>query len=575
MIHRIGLLWSKILNSSIKDKNVSEEIKIIYVYRYLSWALTSFVYLTGRPYSIIFFKLGVIVSLLISSKIITDLYIKYKGNKGMLRKLVLIETLGITLLLLPTGGLVSPFIWYALNPTLVAASYLPAYFYWMNLVFYLLTGSTMSYVLFNPNNNSIVVMFMNNSNLTLVFILITLAVQLLANLTKKLYIQTKALHLSNFQKQESIEHIMSLYQIIEALNNHSTKNKLFETLAIYTGKLTKSDLSFFWLPNTKEEGAMIKTSKDLNQIELQEIQAELEQLGLKENRLQVLQEIRIVNKDFVAIPILSPTTYFGIIAVEKKSYANTDEIEQRTRLLEFLAGLSAVTLERFNLEDIEDHLIVMEEQNRIANEIHDSVSQRLFSISYAIHGILGRLKTISSEELKEYLIEVNESSNLSMQELRNSIYRLSSKKKGEKSLKVTLKAFLDSISKLHNIIIDFEVQGDESLLPLPLKKGITRIIREGCGNAIRHGKCQQIYLDIEIHREFISLSIIDDGKGFILNKEVAENQKGLGISNIKNLVHSFNGNIEINSEIGKGTEIHIMLLLGEGFSNVQQGGFAI
>jgi len=44
----------------------------------------------------------------------------------------------------------------------------------------------------------------------------------------------------------------------------------------------------------------------------------------------------------------------------------------------------------------------MEEQNRIANEIHDSVSQRLFSISYGIHGVLGRWNDISKEELKDY-----------------------------------------------------------------------------------------------------------------------------------------------------------------------------
>lgn len=193
MMHRIKTLFYQVLNNSIKEKIVSDETSIIYAYRYLSLALTSFVYIAGKPYSIIFFKLGVIVSLFISSKIITDLYIKYKENKVVLKTLVLVETLGITLLLLPTGGLKSPFIWYALNPTLVAACYLHTCFCWINLAFYLFIGLIMSYTLFNSNNIGILEMIIDNSNIVLVFILITLAVQLLAGLTQKLYTQTKVL----------------------------------------------------------------------------------------------------------------------------------------------------------------------------------------------------------------------------------------------------------------------------------------------------------------------------------------------------------------------------------------------
>lgn len=575
MIHKIKTLYNRIINKSIKNKDISDEAKIIYAYRYISWALTSIVYLTGKPYSVLFFKLGVILSLLIFSKVIADLYIKLYENKTMIRTLVLIETLGITLLLFPTGGLDSPFIWYALNPTLVAASYLPAYFCWMNLVFYLLAGSAVSYILFNPESKPIAAMFADNSNLILVFALITLVVQLLSNLTKKLYIQTKALQLSNAQKQESMEHVMSLYQVMEALNNHSTKEKLFETLAVYTSNLTKSELCFFWLPNSNEDGDMIETSDDLNEKEVEEILVDLHKLNIDGNKLNEVQEIRIDNRFFLAMPIVSPNTYYGLVAIQRANHLKSDEANQNIKLLEFMAELSAVTLERFNIEDMEDHLLVMEEQNRIANEMHDSVSQRLFSISYAIHGLLGRWNNISSEELKGILSEVKHSSNLAMQELRNCIYRLSSKKKGEKFLQTTLRTYLDSISKLHNIIINFDFDGDETILALTHKKGLTRIIREACGNAIRHGKCHEIYLKIETNREFINLTIIDDGEGFTPNNEGVGKHRGLGISNMRNLVNFFYGNIEIDSEVGKGTKIDIMIPLEEGTSNTHQGGFAI
>ncbi len=565
---------SSILGISFKNSQNLDETKIIYVYRYLSWGLTSAVYLTGKPYSLIYFKLGVIISLFITSKIITDLYIKYRKEIKILRLLVLVEILGIAVLLLPTGGLNSPFIWYALNPTIVAASYLPIYFCWMNLVFYLLSGTVMTYILFNSTNLTMVKIFTNNINLVLVFILITLAVQLLASLAKKILQINNALTLSNIQKEESMEHIMSLYQVIEALNNHCNKDKLFKVLSEYTAKLTKSELSFFWL--FEKDKRKLKISRDLSIEDKNTIILELEKLNIRDFESKKIKEIRLSHKEFLIIPILSTTTYFGIIAIQKNSRLSTDELNQYTKLLEFLAELSAVTLERFSLEDMEDHLLVIEEQNRIANEMHDTVSQRLFSISYAIHGVLGRWEDMSKDQLKEYLKEIQESSNLTMQELRNSIYKLSSKKKGEKSLQISLKGFLDNLSKLHNIIIHFDVKGDEGWLSLELNKALTRIVREACSNAVRHGECRKIHLDLVIQKKFLSLSIVDDGKGFLNHNNDISNQKGLGISNIKNLVYGFNGTIKVISELNRGTEIQIMIP-NEGVIGVQhqEGGIAI
>lgn len=563
------LLFRQIMNDSIKDKFKYEDIKIIYIYRYLSWTLTSLAYIMGGSFSNIIFKIIVIISLLISSKVITGLYIKFKENMHILISLVLVETIGITFLLLPTGGLNSPFIWYALNPTLVSASYLPIYFCWVNLMFYLLVGTVMSYYLFNPNSMDLVWMFAANSNLILVFTLITLAVQLLSEVAKKLYTYTEMLeeqkrkmsqintelYLSNAEKEESIDHIMSLYQMIEALNNNCSKEKLAKVLADYTAKLTKSDLSYFWLFNSQQGQDIIKSNKELNEVG-EENKLVIKNLGAI--KLQEPQEISIAGKKYLVRPILSPTSYFGLVAIGVDDSVNQKQNKQTNKLLQFIAELSAVTLERFHLEDIEGRLLILEEQNRIANEIHDGVSQRLFSISYAIHGILGRWDSISNNELKKLLIEIRESSNSSMQELRNSIYKLSSKKRGENSLHLTLRSFLDSIAKLNCISINFETKGDEELVDLPLKKAITRIISEACGNAIRHGQCKHIRINIEFINKRINISIMDDGAGFSNKKDELESH-GLGLLNMSNLVNSFGGNIEIITETNRGTEINIII----------------
>ncbi|MDF2538652.1 MAG: hypothetical protein K0S76_1673 [Herbinix sp.] len=314
MILKIKYVFNSLMNKHFKNETITDVVKIIYAYRILSCALTSFAYIVGRPHMYVLFKLGVSISLFILTSIITDYYIKYKEFKGKLKTLLLIETLGLVFLLLPTGGLNSPFIWYSLNPILVAACYLPAYFSWMNLIFYLTSGTIISYCFFNPEDLEVITIFTDNSKLVLIFSLITLAVQLLSGLTKKLYIQTKALELSNRQKQESMNYIMSLYQILEALNNHNTKDKLFEALADYTAKLTKSELCFYWLPGEQSEDGILKVNKGITTSEQKAIQESIPYLNLDTDDLQI-QIIHLINKDFMVIPILAPSTPAGLIGI--------------------------------------------------------------------------------------------------------------------------------------------------------------------------------------------------------------------------------------------------------------------
>lgn len=559
----------------LKNKINTDDAKIIYAYRYFSWALTSFVYLIGKPNSLFIFKLGVILSLLISSAIFTDIYMKFKDNTKILKILLLSESLGITFLLLPTDGLASPFIWYALNPTLVAANYLPAYFCWINLGFFLLAGSIMTYFIFNPNHISLLSIFAENYNLTLAFVLITLVVQLLANLTNKLSHQSNALKISNEQRQESMDNIMSLYHIMEAVSNHITKDKLFDTLANYTSRLMNSELCIYWLPPSNDNDEIIQTNESYKSMELNEILAELKNKNLHQINRKEVNQLILGKNFFLTIPLFITTNTCGLILTQIHENLNKDELDQKIKLLEFLSGLCSVTLERFHIEEIEHQLLVNEEQNRIANEIHDSVSQRLFSITYGIHGLLRGWSNIPKKELQNYLLDIHESSKLAMEELRNSIYKLSSKKKGEQSLNITLKTFLNSIAMLHHIKINLNISGDEFKLPLSLKQVINRVVREACSNAIRHGNCDTINLNLLICSDYIAISILDDGRGFHFDNESPEFKVGLGLSNMRSLVSSYNGTMDLCSNIGSGTHIQFRIPLKNEYSNGSKERIAI
>jgi signal transduction histidine kinase len=91
-----------------------------------------------------------------------------------------------------------------------------------------------------------------------------------------------------------------------------------------------------------------------------------------------------------------------------------------------------------------------------------------------------------------------------------------------------------------------------------MKQAMSRIIREGCGNAVFHGRCSELELRIIVDPEFCELTIQDNGKGFDTEAVLREGEnKGLGLHNMQMLAQSFNGAFCLRSEPGKGTTIQI------------------
>ena len=528
------------------ESNEMEIVNVIYVYRYLSWLATSLFYLIEGPSAPVFYKISVIGLLFMAAKIIMTLYVTHIQNKQKLQLLILAEAFGITLLLIPTGGLNSPFIWYALNPVLVAASYLSVYFCWFSLIFYLTISSYISMLFFKPINTFSVIVH-EKSYLILVFVLITLMVQLLAAFTKKLRNAYK-------KQQESMDHIMSLYQTVETLSTGESLETFFIIVTDYAAKLFKTDSVFLgYAPAGSEQISIIfnKKAEETLQAELEgKLHWLMERLG-KEQRCIV----SIGGQRYLTTLVKSSASMYGVLGIKTKA---DDFSMPFVKQLDFLSELSAIVLERFSLEQAADKLLIVEERNRIANEIHDSVSQRLFSMSYALHALKKKCETMDRNEMVKHFEMLANSSNSALQELRNSIYSLSTKRDGKKVFFQTIEAYLNNLAELNDIYIDYRLQGEERYISTGLKKAIYRIVCEATGNAVRHGKSNNIQVRLLIEQTQVRLQVIDNGSGFNIKRI---EHSGLGMGNIKHLVNAYNGQISMDSDINQGTEIKVLIPL--------------
>ncbi|WP_044339890.1 sensor histidine kinase [Rossellomorea aquimaris] len=548
-----------LFQSTLKYKDITN------IYRFLSWFLTSLFFLLNSPSHFNVFKFTVVSLLFLSSLLIVWLYEKVRHIKWRIIVLLLVEMIGISLLLIPTGALDSPFLWYALNPVLLAASVLPATYSWLILMFYLGSTSVTSYIITGASMQFEVIG--QHSPLLLVFILTTLAVQLLSAAKKELAIKNRQLEkqrrdlestnqkleVSIRQNQESIEHIMSLYQITEGITSKNSRENVGKTFSEYARLLSKSPLAFFWMSNDqgdKENIYFSRKGKGL-EVKIKEMNVNIKKSWIESGFHHTPAKMHLSGKTFLVTTVTSTTRKFGVIGVE---LAKSIDEQMLSKQLIFLADLSSIVLERIAYEDINHKMILLEEQNRIANEIHDSVSQRLFSIVYGIHS-LKRLTV--DDNLLGQLSVIEECSREAASELRECIYKLSSRKNSEKTFVDHLETYLTQLSKLNEKTINLVTSGDAEKIPFIEKQRILRLVKESVGNAIRHGNATELVVRLSVFQDHSMLEIEDDGSGFDLRKPGLK--RGLGLQNMCDLAELSKGSFKIHSQIGKGTKINIKL----------------
>lgn len=527
-------------------KNPSSNLNLLFLYRYISLILTSFFYLVGPQPSFVF-KAGVVAALGVAAWILTDLQRRYLEHTKIVKMIVLIETLGVTLLLIPTGGISSPFIWYALNPVLVAAILLTPRFSWMTLTFYLATATA---TFIANRNDSIIVVLEDQSYFYLVCILITLLASLFSRLTKALLQVNGKLANTNEKYQETLEHIMSLYHMLENFSSHKSPKKLTDAMTMTLMKCLQKDTAFFWITDHAFQKSYISNETTNRNLEM-DLTKDWDHLRKQKDAFT-----HTYHNEQYWMKVIRTTKYIGVIGVNVTSNTEIQNTFILNRTFEFLVELSEMMLERIHMDHMMDQLTISEEQNRIANEMHDSVSQRLFGIVYSLHSLRVKSQNITTSELEQEFEFLSQTANTTMKELRASIYRLSTVKKGEEPFLVLIENYLVEYAKLNDIRIAYDITGNESSISANTKNGLYRIICEACGNAVRHGRCTLIEVTLALEEERAYLVIKDNGIG-IQTKTRSMKEQGIGLSNMQNIVHSLGGTFEIGTPYKMGTTIQI------------------
>jgi signal transduction histidine kinase len=257
--------------------------------------------------------------------------------------------------------------------------------------------------------------------------------------------------------------------------------------------------------------------------------------------------------DFIGIPIKDGRDVLGIIFAACKCLPGgfTERDEQ---LLGLFASHAAIALTNARLYERGRELSVLEERARLARELHDAVSQKLFSI---------RVKARAAEVLvprdpERAVAEMESVAELGGQahaELRAVIDGLAPPDLAAGGLAGSLRSYAVLAGRTHGVQVKFDAAADLPALGADREAAVYRVAQEALHNALRHSGASVICMSLCVRRHRVILEVADRGQGFAQ----ASPSGGLGLASMRERAAAAGGTLTVRSAPGAGTQVRLEL----------------
>jgi len=252
----------------------------------------------------------------------------------------------------------------------------------------------------------------------------------------------------------------------------------------------------------------------------------------------------------LAVPLrIKDETYGGLMLyyIEPRKFSD-EEIE----LAVMFGDQAVLAIENAGLRARAERTAIAAERNRIARDLHDSVTQTLFSATL-IAEVLPKLVERNGSEGMRRLEELRQLTRGALAEMRTLLLELRPATLIEVSIEELLRQLTEAARGRARIPIDLQVQVTEPLPP-DAKVAFYYIAQEALNNVSKHARAASAYVTLASHAAGAVLSILDDGQGFDVTQVTPEH---LGLAIMRERSESINGELAIDSTPGEGTEITI------------------
>ena len=256
------------------------------------------------------------------------------------------------------------------------------------------------------------------------------------------------------------------------------------------------------------------------------------------------------SRSWIGIPLILRSRVTGLLSLthEEPGYYT----ETHARLAQAITNQVAIAIENARLYEQAQDLATLEERNRIARELHDSVTQLLYGISLYSTAASRSVSKDNMDRVRRNLVEIKDNALQALQEMRLLILELDPPLLQKYGLVAALKASLESIESRAGLETVLKTDGI-TRLPSAIEPDLYRIAMEALNNLVRYARAKKVMVDLQVVSDWIILDIRDNGVGFEL--EFVENSGGMGIHNMKQRAQRLGGRLDILSTPGTGTHI--------------------
>ena len=241
-------------------------------------------------------------------------------------------------------------------------------------------------------------------------------------------------------------------------------------------------------------------------------------------------------------------------AVEEELNNYKKHLEElvRDRTAELLQANLKLQEETTERKRAREEAAVMEERSRLARELHDSVSQSLYSLTLFAETGRQLVEKGDLENLRICFSEIVSSSQVILKEMRLLMFDLRPAALEEEGLMGALQKRLDSVEQRSGVKSELHVDG-EVKLTRELEEGLYRIAQEALNNSLKYSSAKKVMIHITFKDETVEMIVSDDGVGF--DSESILIKGGIGLTNMKERAAKLGGSLAVSSTPGKGTKI--------------------
>ena len=252
------------------------------------------------------------------------------------------------------------------------------------------------------------------------------------------------------------------------------------------------------------------------------------------------------------VPLLLGNQMIGGVGIHNttRNYFRPEEIE----LAQALAHQLTLAIQLTKLAQQARLSAVLEERNRLAGEIHDTLAQTFTGISIQVD-VAKRIASLDPQEAQRILARVSSLTQVGLLEARRSVWALYSPATEDADLAQLLLHSVEQMTSDTSIQVSVSVQGTPCSLSTYVSQNLLRMGQEALTNILKHAQAEAIWIKLIYESEYVCLSVRDNGRGFVLSAANNSLGAGFGLIGMYQRAERIGGQLTITTQPGEGTEI--------------------